>query len=1011
MATINLGKVKLTPAGQYDPDRAYDELTLVSHEGSSYVSIKDVPADIPPTNTAYWQLHGSKGDPMTYADLTDEQKAELARPAAEQAYTAGQYLNTIRQAIEGLDPSQSADDAVVALAAIQAEQKARLSQLGYELSDEITGYSLLDGAILATGKFGSSATYKHAAIPVSEGEIYVLSSVSNISRYALATSSSSSLSGDIPMVSGTSVVTMENVGQQYSVTIPFGCTHLLFSAGDNYGMVVYKAGRIGRIENELSAVKTSFTNLNDKVDEYLSTPVDIANLGLVNMAYVFSTGLWAGAVARKGSFIIVKPGDKIAIKAGEYYCRYSFLTEKPSTVTGGEAPPFVEGTTFNDIAAGEYAVIVIPQGCHCLHINRMYSDSEDHTPAAVYFAGNKITAVEEKVGTLATSLLGHETILAGRYINNSTWTDQYNMHSALFKVRPKDRLTMKANDGYNTSYKFVDANLSVVNSGASISAGQTKTDIVVPNDAVYLYVYYQQANSTYGYRGRPAILTSALGEVSVASERADNVLTLDPMTDLQLYVAAIDRTNLVWNDTTYISMIMPIVGGKTYELGQSNGVPSNTIHNIRYAWLKSKEIIVGETPAFADGHAQVYEVPVGYNVIEKAPSDARYLYIYAGSAPRYNYLSKYIKCIDGSIETAMAILRDKDAEDDAPDGIVALNDPVKTVNLLKQMNRRYAGEGNAQAVFLHFSDIHGNATSLSRIEDYYAKYSQYITDVINTGDTCADNPNDIDMESFFTGSATKFLTVIGNHDASTGGGHPDTAPYEPLSAIYAEFIAPFVANWGVTQPENAATDGYCYYYKDYAASMLRLIVLDEFHYDEAQDTWLADTLADAISNQYHVLMATHSANGVLVNRCTNFTDFANGGGFQYGGKIGSATLNAVEQVDSFIRNGGTLVAWLYGHAHYDNVGYHVISKTVDDTDVAVHQLRICCSTANPAKAGNYGVARVVGTKSQDCFNIVSVDTNRGYIRVFRVGADYDMLLKHRGGFSIDYINHEVVANW
>lgn len=72
MATINLGKVKVTPEGQYDPSKSYAELSLVGHEGSSYISIQDVPAGVSPTNTAYWQLHGSKGaDGTNGADGND----------------------------------------------------------------------------------------------------------------------------------------------------------------------------------------------------------------------------------------------------------------------------------------------------------------------------------------------------------------------------------------------------------------------------------------------------------------------------------------------------------------------------------------------------------------------------------------------------------------------------------------------------------------------------------------------------------------------------------------------------------------------------------------------------------------------------------------------------------------------------------------------------------------------------------------------------------------------------
>lgn len=69
---------------------------------------------------------GDKGDPLTYNDLTEAQKADIARPATEQAEIAVQQLEAIHQAIDNLDPSQSTSDAVVAEAATRASKDAEL---------------------------------------------------------------------------------------------------------------------------------------------------------------------------------------------------------------------------------------------------------------------------------------------------------------------------------------------------------------------------------------------------------------------------------------------------------------------------------------------------------------------------------------------------------------------------------------------------------------------------------------------------------------------------------------------------------------------------------------------------------------------------------------------------------------------------------------------------------------------------------------------------------------------
>lgn len=69
MAEKILGKVAVTAAGTYDESLAYDRLTVVSYQGSSYMSKADVSAGVLPTDTSYWQLVASKGEQGEVASL------------------------------------------------------------------------------------------------------------------------------------------------------------------------------------------------------------------------------------------------------------------------------------------------------------------------------------------------------------------------------------------------------------------------------------------------------------------------------------------------------------------------------------------------------------------------------------------------------------------------------------------------------------------------------------------------------------------------------------------------------------------------------------------------------------------------------------------------------------------------------------------------------------------------------------------------------------------------------
>lgn len=89
---------------------------------------------------------GDKGDAFTYADMTAEQKAEIAQPATEQAALAAQYMATIKAAIDDIDP-QSTEGSIQTLAAKQGLLEADLAALGPKCDQNTTNIANLQQAI------------------------------------------------------------------------------------------------------------------------------------------------------------------------------------------------------------------------------------------------------------------------------------------------------------------------------------------------------------------------------------------------------------------------------------------------------------------------------------------------------------------------------------------------------------------------------------------------------------------------------------------------------------------------------------------------------------------------------------------------------------------------------------------------------------------------------------------------------------------------------------------------
>lgn len=60
MAEQNLGKIVMTPVGEFIPGESYRFLDLVEEDGSSYVSI--IPNNTNPLSSDTWKLVAKKGE-------------------------------------------------------------------------------------------------------------------------------------------------------------------------------------------------------------------------------------------------------------------------------------------------------------------------------------------------------------------------------------------------------------------------------------------------------------------------------------------------------------------------------------------------------------------------------------------------------------------------------------------------------------------------------------------------------------------------------------------------------------------------------------------------------------------------------------------------------------------------------------------------------------------------------------------------------------------------------------
>lgn len=388
----------------------------------------------------------------------------------------------------------------------------------------------------------------------------------------------------------------------------------------------------------------------------------------------------------------------------------------------------------------------------------------------------------------------------------------------------------------------------------------------------------------------------------------------------------------------------------------------------------------------------------------------------------------------GKINDNFTELYNKEGGDVTPSGVIALNDDaVSRIAAAKQHFQEGVGAAsnyNKAVCFCiaHASDFHTDKARYERFRDFVDGVDM-IDAAIVSGDL-TDKGKSAEMSGMLAVEFDRItpMQVIGNHERQDG-----------------KTIAQVVSGMGMSA---------AYYYTDFSSGIgsqkIRIIVLNQYdtsstsfdvaqatgHFSQTQIDWLLGVLDDAAQKGYHVIVSMHAPDqGALTAPLPSDNDkgfyqrdyrWKNNlssplktplvediiaafkakstvsGTYTFTDGVSSVTVNHT------FANKGVFVAYIVGHLHIDATGY---SQQHGD------QLYLVCPNSCVKGGENmldpdgqerfYGgsvsdLPRIIGTKTEDCFNVYAIDTTNKVVKVVRVGADMNDLMEKREVAWFDY---------
>ena len=328
------------------------------------------------------------------------------------------------------------------------------------------------------------------------------------------------------------------------------------------------------------------------------------------------------------------------------------------------------------------------------------------------------------------------------------------------------------------------------------------------------------------------------------------------------------------------------------------------------------------------------------------------------------------------------------------DSIIALNRDVEPFVIQASATRSefFKSKFNdpfKPLTFVHLSDVHFVLEAWNRMVEYVNHYHEFIQFAIHTGDYCG-NSQAVYSDCYGEGDpcVRPILNCVGNHDTIKTKFETERQPKETTHAL----LFNHTEDWNVTFLDCPHSMSY---HKDFDDSNVRLIVLDLYYDLELQQKWLQELLDEAKEKGLCVITAMHQPTAEV--RDTYGVTFHTPNDYET--LCGAhAPIVFEAQIAKFIQSGGCHVCNLAGHLHHDRFGL---------TDAGV--LNVCVPCATNWEKWCDG-KRVKGTRTFDCFNVVSIDANLGHLKLVRIGDNVDHHLRVKRALCFDYKNRRVISN-
>lgn len=257
-------------------------------------------------------------------------------------------------------------------------------------------------------------------------------------------------------------------------------------------------------------------------------------------------------------------------------------------------------------------------------------------------------------------------------------------------------------------------------------------------------------------------------------------------------------------------------------------------------------------------------------------------------------------------------------------------------------------------------------------------------------------------------SRSPVIYAMGNHDLNDWGNYPqnvlDDNDFGKMFFDYAE------EKYGIVRQKRADGNKSTWHYYDIESQKIRIVSVNmqdsdkktaneegkvkfysTFYVAQEQMQWLCDTALnfdDKEEKDWGVIFAMHQipeskhdeypdAGEILIKLCSAFNK---GEKFSYEFKSEEFPFFNLDVKFDFSKYSSCekkphMICWLLGHNHEDK------NRVIDGINLIWtlnNSASTCCSDAR--------LARIIGTSTQNSFDIVNIDTRERKIRIFRYGA-------------------------